>query len=283
MKLPDFLFADPIGFYAPGLAAWMMRHQQLAEKMNVALMTGEKQLSISDFVNARRPYAVDGNGIATIHANEALSRTATNVDKLFGDTHYNDLIEELDQATSDDQVRGILLDVSSPGGSAIGAPEAAQAVLDARQEKPIVAYVETVGASAAYYFMSAANAIVVSPSSVVGSIGTIATFFNLAGMLQRFGVDVKIITPAAADLKASGNPFREMTRAEEDFLQQRIESINASFTNWVSQNRTAVGADAMRGNYFSGTDAVSNGLVDQTGSRQDALDALEALIQYSSR
>lgn len=281
MRIPDFLLSEPIGFYLPALAAWMMRRDRLSQRIDVALSTGEKQLSLGDFVNGRRPYTVSETGIATIHVNEALSRTATNVDKLFGDTHYNDLIAELGQAASDPAVRGTLLDVASPGGSAIGAPEAAAAVLAARQQKPIVAYVEVVGASAAYYFASAANAIVASPSSIVGSIGTISSFVNFSGYLEKLGIEVTIMTPRQADLKASGNPYREMTRAEEEFLQARIESINAAFTGWVQGQRPQVADSAMRGQYFSGNDALGCGIIDQVGTRADAIAALEALISYS--
>jgi protease-4 len=279
MRIPEFLLSEPVGVYAPALAAWLLRRERLDERMNLPVTEG--QLSISDFVNARRPYQVSDQGIAVIHANEVLSRTATNVDKLLGDTHYNDLITELSQAVDDDQVRGILLDISSPGGSAVGAPEAAQAVQDAAQEKPVVAYVETVGASAAYYFAAASNAIVASPSAIVGSIGTISMFPDISAMLERFGVKFNIITPEQSDLKATGNPFRAMTDAEKEFLQSRAESLNAAFTSWVQSHRPMVDDGTMRGQWFSGSQAIANGIVDQVGNRTDAFAALEALIAYS--
>lgn len=281
MKLPDFLLSEPIGFHAPALAGWLLRRQSLDERLSGVgnLPTvGEKQLTIADFVNGRKPYHVTESGIAVIHANESLSRTATGIDKLFGDTHYNDLISELAQAKADDQVRGIFQDISSPGGSAVGAPEAAAAVLDARQVKPVVSYIETVGASAAYYYASASNAIVASPSAIVGSIGTISMFPDISGMLEKFGVKMNIITPEQADMKASGNPFRPMTEAEEEFLRGRVEELNEAFTSWVSAARPSATAGAMRGQWFTGNQGLQEGLVDQVGTRQDAMDALEALI-----
>ncbi|MGA3170358.1 MAG: S49 family peptidase [Chthoniobacteraceae bacterium] len=283
MRIPEFLLSEPIAIHAPALAAWLMRRQNIEERMHAhaGVPSGMKQeLTLADFVNGRRPYQVV-QGIGMIHCNEVLSRTATNVDKLFGDTHYNDLISELGQAAADDTVRGILLYISSPGGSAVGAPEAAAAVQAAVIQKPVVSYIETFGASAAYYFASASTAIIASSSSIVGSIGTICTFPDISRLLENLGVKMNILTPEASDLKAAGNAFRPATEDELEYLQAWIEAINAKFTGWIQSVRPQVDASSMRGQCFSGSDAIDAGIVDGTGGFSDALDALEALIGYS--
>lgn len=288
MKIPDFLLSEPLGFHLPSLAAWLNRYERLQERMGSAAqlrvaMGPESEphmLSLADFVNQRRDYQVTPEGIAMIHANDVLSRTSTKFDQMLGETHYNALIGEMGMASEDSQVRGIFLDISSPGGSAVGAPEAAAAVAAAAQRKPVVSYVETIGASAAYYLTAGASAIVASPSAVVGSIGTIAMFTDISDMLAKFGVNVQIITPRQSDLKASGNMVRPMTDPEREFLQQRTEALNADFTSFVKSNRPDVTDASLRGQWFSGSEAAGLGLVDQIGSRGDALTALEALIVY---
>jgi signal peptide peptidase SppA len=293
MRIPEFLLSEPLAVHAPSLAGWMMRRERIEAILMGADPRGasrESQSSAPDparfdwlaaYVNGRRPYQVT-NGIAAIHANEILARTHTTFDKAYGDTHYNDLISELGQAAGDDKVRGIRLDISSPGGSAVGAPEAAAAVLAARQQKPVVSHIETVGASAAYYLAAASNAIIVSPSAIVGSVGTISMFADISAMLEKMGVKVNLMTPKVSDLKAAGNQVRPMTDDEQDYLQDRLESINAKFTGWVQSNRPGVSDDAMRGQWFSGQDAVDQGLADCTGSVDDANAALDALIAYSN-
>lgn len=288
MKILEVLLAEPLLLHEPAFTVCLERYSPLlssvaalrsAPTLTEQRVSTDKQLGIADFVNQRRPYTLDAeNGIAVIHANDVLARGLTNVDKLLGATDYNDLIDELGQACDDLAVKGVFLDVNSPGGSAIGAPEAAAAVAALAQCKPVVAYVETVGASAAYYLASAAQCIVASPSAIVGSIGTIATFVNIAGLLSRFGVQVNLIT--GGDLKAAGTPFREMTRQERDFLESRVAEMTTAFREWVGSSRQSVTLDTMQGQWFSGRTAQSLGLVDQVGDRRDALAALRALVAY---
>ena len=106
-------------------------------------------------------------------------------------------------------------------------------------------------------------------------------FTDISDMLAKFGVNVQIVTPRQSDLKASGNMVRPMTDLEREFLQARTEALNSDFTSFVKENRAGVTDASLRGQWFSGSEALALGLVDQVGSRDDALAALAALCDYS--
>ena len=273
MNFVHEILAEPLAFHGPSLLPWLNRRERIAAHMAVTPREdqGLKEY-FGQFVNQRRDYEVQ-QGIAIIHANDALARNTTPVDRALGMTDYSQLVADFEMAALDPNVSAVLLDLNSPGGSAIGAPEAAAALAALAQQKPVVSFVETMAASAAYYLCSASSAI-------VGSIGTICSFLDFAGLMERIGITGHIFTPAQSDLKATGTPFRAPTLAEANFLQSRTEALNADFTAWVSQHRASVTAEAMRGQYFTGTQAQALGLVDQVGNRADALAAAQALAAF---
>lgn len=285
LPLPSFLFADLIALHGPALGPLLLNRDRLAGMLptdwqKLVPSGDEKQRTIAEyvapFVNQRRASQKVGN-IADIHVNDALSHNTTEMDRAFGMTDYAQLIGDLAAAAADPEIAGIHLDINSPGGSAVGAPEAAAAVAAARMQKPVAAHVGVMAASAAYYLASACNVITASPSAIVGSIGTICTFMDFAGMLAKVGITPHIITPEASDLKATGNQLRAPTKAESAFMQQRVERLNAAFTGWVQSHRGCA-PDAMRGQWFTGNEAVANGLADYTGTISDSLASLRSLI-----
>ena len=281
MNFVHEILAEPLAFHGPSLLPWLNRRERLASHMAASPRAEQQSLKdyLAEFVNQRRDYTVE-NGIAIIHANDVLSRNTTGVDRALGMTDYAQLIADIEQAVADPAVTAILVDINSPGGSAVGAPEAAAALAAAAQQKPVISYVETMAASAAYYLAAASSVIVSGQSAIVGSIGTICSFLDFAGLMERIGITGHIFTPAQSDLKATGTPFRAPTLAEANFLQSRTEALNADFTAWVSQHRASVTAEAMRGQYFTGTQAQALGLVDQVGNRADALAAAQALAAF---
>ena len=277
MKLPDFLFSEPLALHQPALAGWMQRFGEMSVRLTRADVSAHEDFSVADLINQRRPYKVTPHGFAVIHINDLLCRGSTAVERMLGVTDYNQVIDEIQKASRDATVRGVFLDINSPGGSVVGVSEAAQAIADVRAKKPVVAYIETMGCSAAYFLAAPSTAIVASASAMVGSIGIIATFENIAAMLAQMGISVEFLTPKGADLKAAGNRVRPMTEAERTFLQEHVEAAATEFNAWVRQHRGAIEADTMRGQWFSGKESLARGLVDAVGGRTDAAAALATL------
>ena len=285
MRISDILLSEELAIHEPALEVWLARmspfYQKLAGSPMDVKLANDSQLTIGDFINQRRAYEVTSDGIAIIHANDVLGSGLTNVDRILGATDYDDLIGEFSQAGADSAVTGILFDVNSPGGAVLGLQEARNAVVEARAQKPVVSHITMIGASAAYGLAVGANAVVASTSAIVGSIGTISTYSNVSGLLAQLGVKVEHLT--GGDLKAAGTAYRDMTRAERDFLQGRVDKFSESFRGWVQSQRPGVEASSMRGQWFTGSEALELGLVDQIGGRGDALNALRALISYGAR
>ncbi len=279
MNLSQFshsILAGPLAFHAPAFTPWLAKQEMLAQR--IASMPADKQAFewLANFVNQRQPYEVR-DGLAYIHINDVLTTDTTPLDRALGMTDYAQVISELQQAVEDPAVDAIRLNVNSPGGSAIGAPDAADAVFLARQIKPVVSHISTVGASAAIYLIGASSAIITPRSSVVGSIGTISTFLDYSQMLSRIGITAHIYTAEASDLKAAANPYRAPTLEQANFLQSRVDTLNADFIAWMQTHRPNAEATSMRGQWFTGAEALKLGLVDQLGTAADADAAARAL------
>lgn len=277
--IPESILTQPLLLASSALPAFIQRFAMLRTRADAMLSINPEQgFDLSTFVNQRQPMNIV-NGVAMIHVNDVLAQGTTPIDRMLGMTDYEQIKSELNQAAENPAVRAAVLKVNSPGGSAIGATEAAQSVRDFRQHKPIVSHLGDYGASAAYYLASASSAIISQQSGTHGSVGTIIRFTEYSKMAEKEGVTAHIITPKSADLKATANSMRAPTEAELSYLQEHVESINAEFTGWVQKHRPNVTGEQMRGQVFTGSQAAQNGLADYTGTLQDAIAAARALAR----
>lgn len=277
--IPESILTQPLLLASSALPAFIQRFAMLRTRADAMLSINPEQgFDLSTFVNQRQPMNIV-NGVAMIHVNDVLAQGTTPIDRMLGMTDYEELKSELNQAARLEGVKAAVLVISSPGGSAIGAPETAQAVADTVKSKPVVSYISDIGASAAYYVASASSAIIAQSSGMVGSIGTKIQFLDFAKMAEAQGITPHIITPKSADLKATGNNMRAPTEAELAYLQEHVESINTEFTGWVQKHRPNVTGEQMRGQVFTGSQAAQNGLADYTGTMQDAISAARALAR----
>ena len=183
--------------------------------------------------------------------------------------------QELQKAADDSCVKAVVLRVNSPGGT-VSASDAMYQMLKRFREKthkPVVASVQEVGASGAYYISCGADKIVAQPTSLVGSIGVIFETFNLEGTMSKLGVKPENYKSAAH--KDIGSPFREPTADEKEIMQGLVDDYYARFKSIVSTNRPISNqADfpmMTDGRVFSGDRALALGLIDKTGLLEDAI------------
>jgi protease-4 len=184
--------------------------------------------------------------------------------------------QELDKAADDSDVKAIVLRVNSPGGT-VSASDAMYQILKrfkAKTHKPVVASIQEVGASGAFYVSCASDKIVAQPTSLVGSIGVIFETFNLEGTMFKLGIKPENYKSAAH--KDIGSPFREPTEDEKQIMQGLVDEYYAKFKSIVTTNRPIANpADLPMitdGRVFSGTKAAELGLIDKTGLLEDAID-----------
>ncbi len=181
---------------------------------------------------------------------------------------------ELMHAARDPRVRAVVFRVNSPGGSAVGSDLVWRAVTEVRRRgKPVVVSMGDVAGSGGYYVSMAADAIVAQPCTVTGSIGVVYTKFNLAGLLERIGINVDYAksSPIGDALSVT----RALTEGELEQLNQVMSEVYANFCAKVGQGRKLDPAQTeavARGRIWSGAAAAGNGLVDELGGMARAVE-----------
>ncbi len=222
-----------------------------------------------------RKYAV-ASGVATIPIVGSLVNRGAWIGAYSGMVSYEGISAQLRDAEADPEVRAILLDIDSPGGEATGMFTVAEQVRQVGQTKPVTAFVNDMAASAAYGIASAANEIVVSPTSIVGSIGVVLTHLDRSGEMEKKGVKATLIY--AGKHKVDGNPFGPLNEQVQADLQVEVMKFYDQFVGLVARGRPGMTEQAIRGTEartFIGQDAIDRGLADRIAS----LDAVLAEMQ----
>lgn len=219
----------------------------------------------------RRKYAV-ANGVATIPIVGSLVNRGAWIGAYSGMVSYEGIAAQLRDAAADPEVSAVLLDIDSPGGEATGMFTVAEQVRALAAEKPVTAFVNDMAASAAYGIASAATEIVVSPTSVVGSIGVVLTHLDRSGELEQKGVKATLIYAGAH--KVDGNPFGPLSDAVQADLQDEVMKFYDQFVGLVARGRGGMTEEAVRATEartFLGQEAIDRGLADRIATLDTVL------------
>lgn len=186
------------------------------------------------------------------------------------------VIDGIKQAEEDSSVSAIVLDVNSPGGTPVASEEIMNAVNNSK--KPVVVWISDTGTSGAYLAATPADKIYASPSSIVGSIGVILSITDLSSLYQKIGVNQYSIK--AGEYKDMGASYRDLTPEETKMLQEMVNEDYEYFIRMVAENRD-LDINYVRtiaeGKIYTGTQAKKLKLIDETGDRDDAIDAAAKL------
>lgn len=197
-----------------------------------------------------------------------MPRVSSWASDLFWATGTEQLEQDFRQAVGDTRVQKIVLLVDSPGGSALGNEEVAQSIFAARGKKPITAVVRGMCASAAYYLASGAEQIIATPSSLVGSVGTIMTHVEISKFAEELGYKFTVITHG--DKKGHGNQVSPLTPESKATLQQMVDAYGDQFDAACARHRGVSAADVRSkfggGQVFIAGEAQKRGLIDQVGA-----------------
>jgi protease-4 len=203
-----------------------------------------------------------GDKIAVIEINDIILQAKPFVDQL---KRYGD----------DSSIKAIILRIDSPGGGAAASQEMYEAVRRIRDQKKkmIVASIQTVGASGAYYIASGTNKIYAGRASIVGSIGVIAEWINYGDLMRWAKLKEVIFT--VGELKDAGDPARDMTPAERDYLQSLANEMYGQFVRDVADGRKLKVDDVKNmasGRVWTGEQALPLKLIDEIGGFQVVVD-----------
>jgi protease-4 len=185
-----------------------------------------------------------------------------------------EVVDELRKFADDDSIKAIIIHVNSPGGGVAASEEIYRQVKRVRDEKKkrIVASIETVGASGAYYVSSATNKIYADSGSVVGSIGVIAEWVNYGELMRWAKLKPEVLK--VGEFKDTGDPTRELTPAERQYMQGLIDNMYGQFVQAVADGRHAKVSDIKPiadGRVWTGEQALSMHLIDQIADFRSAV------------
>ncbi|MHC1636485.1 MAG: signal peptide peptidase SppA [Candidatus Methanospirareceae archaeon] len=186
----------------------------------------------------------------------------------------------LEKAERDVKVKAIVLSINSPGGEAGASWEIYRDV--ERVEKPVVAFIGNTGASGAYLVAIAADKIVATPLSVVGSIGASVEFpFDVPANLSK--EPEKISSLGSGEFKDIFADYR-LNESEKRYLEERLASVVDVFLRYVAENRNMSMEEVKKlahGGWFTGEEALHLGLIDKLGNLEDALEEAASLVNIS--
>ena len=147
-------------------------------------------------------------------------------------TASTDIIEFLDKANKDKNVKGIILEINSPGGSALASKEIVDKVKSI--EKPIVSWIREVGASGAYWVASASDKIIADELSITGSIGVISSYLEFSGLLEDYNITYEDLR--TGKYKGIQSPYKKLNEEERDILLKSQATVESE-TKTVSDLR----------------------------------------------
>ena len=184
------------------------------------------------------------------------------------------VVDELKKFGDDSSIKAIILHVNSPGGGVAASEEIYREVKRLREEKKkkVVVSIETVGASGAFYVASASNKIYADRGSIVGSIGVIAEWVNYGDLLKW--AKLKNVVIKTGEFKDTGNPARDLTPAEQAYMQSLIDNMFGQFIQAVADGRSLKYDDVKaiaNGKVWTGEQALSMKLIDNVGDFEAAV------------
>ena len=195
-------------------------------------------------------------------------------------------VDGLRKFADDASIRAIIIHINSPGGGAAASEEIYREVKRIRDEKHkrIVASIETVGASGAYYVASATDKIYSNEASIVGSIGVIAEWLNYQDLLQW--AKLKAIVFKSGEFKDTGSPVRELTPQEKQYFQALLDNMHQQFIHNVAEGRRQLEADIRNiadGKVWTGQQALGLKLIDQLADFQSAVKDTASAVGISGK
>lgn len=191
-------------------------------------------------------------------------------------TDDSELLERLDAIAGNDQVKALIVSISSPGGTTYGGERIFNALRKVAEKKPVVSDVRTMAASAGYMIAAAGDMIIAGETSITGSIGVIFQYPQIRPLMDKLGVSLEEIK--SSPLKAEPSPFHEAGEDAKSMIRTMIMDSYDWFVDLVAERRKMDRETVLRladGSIYTGRQALKAGLIDRIGDRQDILAWLE--------
>ena len=210
-------------------------------------------------------------GTGTTHVNQAHTAVVQIQGEIASDADASAdwIVSALRDAFQDEGAQAVVLLINSPGGSPVQAGIINDEIrrLKDKHQKPVYAVVEESCASAAYYIAVAADQIYVDKASIVGSIGVLMDGFGFTGLMDKLGVERRLMT--AGENKGFLDPFSPQTKTQRAYAQTMLDQIHQQFIQVVREGRgkrLKETPELFSGLFWTGQQAIELGLADALGS-----------------
>lgn len=246
------------------------------EKIQAKMLAGEFSLDASagkDATPPKRYETVDGVAVIPVKGPLINADLPEFFAQMFGITTYPGLQRAFAEAAADKNVKSVLLDVNSPGGSVAGIMDTVDSLQTLRAAKPVNTFAGDLMASAGYWLGSTTDHVTSTKMSTVGSIGVIGTHIEVSKMLEKEGVTPTVLR--AGEHKALASQYEPLSDKARAQMQDRLDAVYTQFVDHVANARgvsyPVAHSKMANGKEFFGEAALSAGLVDSIGKFPDAL------------
>ena len=234
-------------------------------------------VSITKYYNSIDEIPYD-NKIAVINLEGDISNTSSLPDAI---TPEN-VIDLLNKAKDDSSIKGIILRINSPGGSALAAELINQKVTEIKKYKPIYVSISEVAASGGYYIAVAGNKIYANENSITGSIGVVSLYFNLDTLYKKLGLKYENIS--LGKVPNSFDVNKKISDEEISVLRNSMTNIYDEFKLRVAQGRKIDlnrVEELAQGKVYNGLNAKNLNLIDQIGGLTSTIEGLASFLKLS--
>lgn len=249
----------------------MMFYDNLADKIQ---LNDDNTIAIQDYaIKKIKEIDTSDNKIAVIYLDGEISEFNSNPSLPF--ISYDNFSQKMDKAEEIKGLKGIVIRINSPGGSAIEAKQIYNRIRES--EVPVYISIGDIAASGGYYIASAGDKRYINPSSLTGSIGVVSMFPKYGQVLNKFGINIDGVSKG----KYVGllNPEKNLTEEERQVYQNKLEDVYNEFKGDILSNNkklTPVSLEEIaQGKVWLGTEAIDLKLVDEFGSLNDTINALQ--------
>lgn len=266
---------------AQHFGAWACEPKWLQQALaSVQAGTWKPKASMDDMNNTaeEKPYECE-DGIAEIEISDQITKHESS----FGGASSVSIRRALRKASKDPDVRAIMLRIDSPGGTVAGTGDLGEDIARIAKDKPVYAYIEDLGASAAYWIASQATKVFANPTAMIGSIGVYAVLQDTTGAQEKEGVRLTVVS--TGEYKGLGADGKVTDKLVADVLEE-INAYNEHFISAVAQGRK-MKPDAVKaiadGRVFIADKAKELGLIDEVASFDVAMTAITGKVNQMNK
>ena len=245
---------------------------KVADKLNGTLLSSTTDNSVStDF---------GYDYIGTIYIEGTISEDAG------GTYNHQYLLNAIDAMIADDENKGMILYVDTPGGSVFASDELYFKIREYQEktERPVYASMQSMAASGGYYISAPCDKIIANRNCWTGSIGvTLGTMYDISELLDNLGIKTNTITSGAN--KAMGSSVEPMTSEQRAIFQSMVDEAYEQFVGIVAEGRDMKLSKVKKladGRIYTAKQALDNGLIDQIGTFEEAAEDMKKTYELEN-